>query len=70
MTSGVIKTESNGFFYFYDSVITKNYAKSSAISLIFNSPTDSVFDKCDIFSNSLMDIDEILLEINSMCSKL
>jgi hypothetical protein len=45
LTSGVAKINSNGYFYFYDSAINRNYAKNSPISLVFDSVNLSVLDK-------------------------
>jgi hypothetical protein len=70
LKSGVVKIDSNGYFYFYDSVITKNYAKNNPISLLFDSANLSIIDKCKIYGNSMIIMDHILAEINIMCSKL
>ena len=70
LTSGVVKIDSNGYFYFYDSVITQNYAKNNPISLVFDSVNLSIIDKCEIYENSMMVMSQILSEINTSCSKL
>jgi hypothetical protein len=44
LTSGVAKIGSNGYFYFYDSVITQNFAKNNPISLVFDTVNPVVFD--------------------------
>jgi hypothetical protein len=44
LTSGVAKIGSNGYFYFYDSMITQNFAKNNPISLVFDTFNPVVFD--------------------------
>jgi predicted outer membrane repeat protein len=70
LTSGVVKIDSNGYFYFYDSVITQNYAKNSQMSLVFDSVNLSVLDKWDIYNNSMINMDQIAIEINSQWTNL
>jgi hypothetical protein len=70
LTSGVVRINSNGYFYFYDSLITQNYAKNNPISLVFDSVNLSILDKWQIYENSMMDLNQILAEINTRCSVL
>jgi hypothetical protein len=65
LTSGVAKIGSNGYFYFYDSMITQNFAKNNPISLVFDTFNPVVFDNWEIRENSVIRIDDILKEINS-----
>jgi hypothetical protein len=67
LTSGVVRINSNGHFYFYDTELTRNFAKNNPISLVFDSVNMSVLDKWEIYENTAMNIEDILIEVNSKC---
>ena len=63
MDSGVARVVTNGYFEFYSSVITQNYAKRSPLSFLFDSVSLSLIDNCEIFGNIKMTDDQILNEV-------
>jgi hypothetical protein len=64
VTSGVIKSDNNGYFQFYNSHIYHNRAFSAPISEMLDSLNPSIISNCTIYKNNHFSKDDILAAIN------
>jgi hypothetical protein len=70
LRSGVVKIDTSGYFEFYDSVITRNFAKSNPISLLFDWVNLSIINHWEIHDNYMRTIEDMEQEFNSGCQDL
>ena len=66
ITSGVIQASNNGYYNIYNSTLSNNYAISDSISEIVDSAAStSIIDGSSIFSNTAININDFISEINT-----
>lgn len=59
----MIKTNKDGYYELYDSIITQNRALYATVSEVFSSQTSSQINNCSISENKAVDKSQILNEV-------
>ena len=65
--AGVVAASTNGYFEFYNTTITENYAMSISVGEIFDVANLPKISRSQIYANEIISKSQILIEFNTRC---